>query len=214
MNTPELTIPTENKTSVEVRQATANDIEDLARVQWFARKQGVEQGYLPERVLGLHPGEPSPIPDALGIRYAAGELTRHYMMNPKDDDVILSARIDGGIVGKSSLAIKDDLKVAEFDSLDILPEFQGKGIALKLQNESVRYVRKHFSSVKTIRIGRFKESTEYAQKNFHKNSFFNALLSHEKATLEEKNDRGAFITWINVPIDIYEEEVQKRLTAK
>lgn len=212
---PEIVSSIENRLAIEIAPASARDIDGLARVQWLARKQGVEQGYLPERVLGLHVGESSKeVSDELGIKYASGELIRFFMKNPREDDVILSARTNNITVGKVSIQVEKDSKIAELDRLEVLPEYQGRGVSLELSQSSVDYIRKNFLSIKTIRLGRYNASTTHAQTRYKPDSFFNVLMDKVASKSEETIDKTTSIIWIDLPIDAYEEEVQRRLERK
>ena len=64
------------------------------------------------------------------------------MADPYERQVILVARVDGGIVGTVDIALplSDNLDLAEF-TLDILPEFQGRGVGRRLLEAAERFAR-------------------------------------------------------------------------
>src|SRR6478752_8325589 len=64
------------------------------------------------------------------------------MADPYERQVILVARVDGEIVGTVDIALplSDNLDLAEF-TLDILPEFQGRGVGRRLLEAAERFAR-------------------------------------------------------------------------
>lgn len=64
------------------------------------------------------------------------------MSDPYERQVILVARVDGVIVGTVDIALplSDHLDLAEF-TLDILPEFQGRGVGRRLLEAAERFAR-------------------------------------------------------------------------
>ncbi|MFM9429271.1 GNAT superfamily N-acetyltransferase [Arthrobacter sp. MP_2.3] len=64
------------------------------------------------------------------------------MADPYERQVILVARVDGDIVGTVDIALPlaDNLDLAEF-ALDILPEFQGRGVGRRLLEAAEHFAR-------------------------------------------------------------------------
>lgn len=165
--------------TLAVRRATAVDINALARVEWYSLKDAVNKGALPP--IGVKNEHGHFLSDGTGIRNAKDRIYK-ILTQPRmrwfDADRneftsirILAAHTEGTIIGKFQVAAVQQLHAVSLDSLEVLPQFQGRGVARRLQQEALTHGLEIMDNVALVRFGRYALSNDWEARH-HPNGFF------------------------------------------
>ena len=153
------------KSHPTIREATSDDIRELAQLQWQVRRDAVKKGALPLSHLGIKDiSDLDELTDQHERDFvSAGVENLTSAIQKRDECRVFVAEKDGKIIGRAQVNFDLEHQQASLVNVEIDPQHQGASIATQFVIRAWKTTKQMYPKINALEVSRYVSSEDNRQ---------------------------------------------------